>query len=124
MRIVSAFGKFGYIRMGAPNSLKKEVTIPFYAGLGYTIIKLLKEHSTNNDYYPLLDNGVNGADMGVLKSLSERTIKATEKDTFSGIFNWISESMAIISASRVEDNPQLPGLPVGFADARKVPDTW
>ena len=68
--------------------------------------------------------GVNGADMGVLKSLSERTIKATEKDTFSGIFNWISESMAIISASRVEDNPQLPGLPVGFADARKVPDTW
>ncbi len=28
-----------------------------------TVLKLLKEHTTNKDYYPLLDNGVNGADI-------------------------------------------------------------
>lgn len=68
--------------------------------------------------------GVNGANMDILKSLSMRTIMATEKDQFKGIFNWLSESMCIVSASRVQDNPQLPNLPEGFADARKVPDTW
>lgn len=68
--------------------------------------------------------GVNGANMSVLKSLSSRTIIATEKDSFKGIFNWLSESMSVISQSRVDENPQLPNLPEGFADARKVPDTW
>ena len=28
-----------------------------------TVLELLKKHSTNNDYYGLLDNGVNGADI-------------------------------------------------------------
>ena len=68
--------------------------------------------------------GVNGADMDILKSLSQRTIIGTEKDNFSGLFNWLSKSMSVISASKTDENPQLPDLPEGFADARKVPATW
>lgn len=65
--------------------------------------------------------GVNGANIDVLRSLSKRTIQATEKDRFKDIFNWISKSMSIISASRVEENPQLPELPENF---RVVPTDW
>jgi len=65
--------------------------------------------------------GVNRADMNVLKSLSKRTIQATQDNQFKDIFNWISESMTIISASRVEENPQLPDLPDNF---KRVPSDW
>ena len=65
--------------------------------------------------------GVNGANTTILSSLSKRTIQATEKDQFKDIFNWISKSMSIISASHVEENPQLPELPENF---RVVPTDW
>lgn len=65
--------------------------------------------------------GVNGANTTILSSLSKRTIQAMEKDQFKDIFNWISKSMSIISASRVEENPQLPELPENF---RVVPTDW
>lgn len=65
--------------------------------------------------------GVNGANTTILSSLSKRTIQATEKDQFKDIFNWISKSMSIISASSVEENPQLPELPENF---RVVPTDW
>lgn len=64
---------------------------------------------------------VNGANTTILSSLSKRTIQATEKDQFKDIFNWISKSMSIISASCVTENPQLPELPENF---RVVPTDW
>ena len=64
---------------------------------------------------------VNGANTNILQSISKRVIQATNEDDFKGIFNWLSESMSIISASRVEENPQLPELPENF---RVVPTDW
>ena len=64
---------------------------------------------------------VKGADTKVLQSISKRVIEADNEDDFKGIFNWLSESMSVISASRVEENPQLPELPENF---RVVPTDW
>lgn len=64
---------------------------------------------------------VNGADTNMLSSLGKRVIEATKEDDFKSIFNWFSKSMSIISASRVDENPQLPDLPEDF---RVVPSDW
>ena len=64
--------------------------------------------------------GVPGFNVTELKSLTERCI-ALDKAEFSGIFNWLSESMMIISDSRVDENPRLAKLP---EDARVIPSNW
>ncbi len=64
---------------------------------------------------------VNGAKTSILTSLSKRVLQATEPNSFEGIFKWVSQSMSIISASRVEENVQLPDLPVGL---QRVPSDW
>ena len=64
--------------------------------------------------------GVPGFNVTELKSLTERCI-ALDKAEFSGIFNWLSESMVIISDSRVDENPRLAKLP---EDARVIPSSW
>ncbi len=64
--------------------------------------------------------GVDGYDKDTLTSLTKRCISLDNTD-FEHIFNWISESMAIISASKVGDNPQLPALP---ENAHIIPSDW
>lgn len=64
--------------------------------------------------------GVPGYSKEVLTSLSQRNIELKDAD-FSGIFNWLSESMVAISVSRVDENTSLPNLP---NNAQVIPDTW
>jgi len=64
--------------------------------------------------------GVPGYDKDTLTSLTKRCIALNEAD-FSGIFNWLSESMVTISVSRVDENPQLSNLP---SDAQVIPTDW
>ena len=64
---------------------------------------------------------VNNANTDVLTSLSPRVIQCTKENEFSRIFDWLGESMTIVSASRVGENPQLPNLPENF---RVVPTDW
>ncbi len=54
--------------------------------------------------------GVNGYDKGTLFSLTNRVMELREAD-FTGIFNWMSESMVAISVSSVEAEAPLPMLP-------------
>lgn len=64
--------------------------------------------------------GVPGYNREVAHSLSKRLIEL-EKPDFSGIFQWLSESVSIISVSRVDENPQLTNLPEG---SKAVPRDW
>ena len=64
--------------------------------------------------------GVPGYDVDTLKSLTNRVMELENTD-FSGIFNWMSESMVAISVSRVGENVQLGNLP---DNARVVPNDW
>lgn len=64
--------------------------------------------------------GVNGYSKEVLTSLTKRCIALDGAD-FSGIFNWLAESMVTISVSRVGENPTLTNLP---SDAHIIPDGW
>ena len=64
--------------------------------------------------------GVPGYDKDTLTSLTKRCIALNEAN-FSGIFNWLSESMVTISVSRVDENPQLSNLP---SDAQVIPTDW
>lgn len=64
--------------------------------------------------------GVNGYDKETLFKLTQRVMELENTD-FSGIFNWLSESMCAISVSRVGENVQLGNLP---ENARVVPSNW
>lgn len=64
--------------------------------------------------------GVPGYSKETLQSLTKRCI-ALDEAKFSGIFDWMSESMVAISVSRVDENPQLPNLPKG---AQVIPTDW
>lgn len=64
--------------------------------------------------------GVNGYDKETLFKLTKRVMELENTD-FSGIFNWMSESMCAISVSRVGENVQLGNLP---ENARVVPCDW
>lgn len=64
--------------------------------------------------------GVPGYSKEVLTSLTKRCI-ALDEANFKGIFDWLSESMVIISVSRVGENPQLSNLP---SDAQVIPTDW
>ena len=64
---------------------------------------------------------VNRADVETLKSLGPRVMQCTEENRFKDVFNWLSESMTTVSASRVGEEPGLPCLPENF---RVVPTDW
>lgn len=64
--------------------------------------------------------GVNGYDKETLFSLTKRVMELENTD-FSGIFNWMSESMCAISVSRVGENVPLGNLP---DNAHVVPCDW
>jgi len=70
--------------------------------------------------------GVPGYSPDVLQELTRhqgehpRIMELTDTD-FSGIFNWLSQSMVAISVSRIGDQVQLPNLP---DNARVVPAGW
>ena len=64
---------------------------------------------------------VNRADIETLKSLGPRVMQCTEENRFKDVFNWLSESMTTVSASRVGEEPGLPCLPENF---RVVPTDW
>ena len=64
--------------------------------------------------------GVPGYSKDTLTSLTKRCIALNEAN-FKGIFDWLSESMVIISVSRVDENPQLTNLP---SDAQVIPTDW
>lgn len=64
--------------------------------------------------------GVPGYNKDVLTSLTKRCIALNEAN-FKGIFDWLSESMVIISVSRVGENPALSNLP---SDAHVIPTDW
>lgn len=65
--------------------------------------------------------GVPGFDEATLKKLTKR-VMALENTDFSGIFNWMSESMVAISVSRVDDEAKLTApLP---DNAKVVPSDW
>jgi uncharacterized protein YegL len=60
--------------------------------------------------------GVSGYDKDTLFRITNRVMELKDTD-FSGIFNWMSESMVAISVSRVGDEVPLPTLP---ENARKA----
>lgn len=64
--------------------------------------------------------GVSNYNRDVLTTLTDKVMELTNTD-FSGIFNWISESMTAISVSTVDQSVQLPTLP---NNARVVPNDW
>ena len=64
--------------------------------------------------------GVPGYKKEVITSLTKRCIALSDSD-FKGIFNWLSESVSIISVSQVDDTPDLPILP---DNARVIPSDW
>lgn len=64
--------------------------------------------------------GVPGYDKETLFKLTKRVMALNDTD-FSGIFNWMSESMVAISVSRVDENPSLGELP---SNAQVVPSDW
>ena len=64
--------------------------------------------------------GVPGYDKDTLFKLTKRVMALNDTD-FSGIFNWMSESMVAISVSRVDENVQLGNLP---SNAQVVPSDW
>lgn len=64
--------------------------------------------------------GVPGYDKDTLFKLTKRVMALSDTD-FSGIFNWMSESMVAISVSRVDENVQLGNLP---DNAHVVPSDW
>ena len=66
---------------------------------------------------------VPGADEQLLGRFSQRVMKLNDTD-FSGIFNWLSESMVAISVSRVGDNVPLTTLPDNAEVVRVPPPTW
>lgn len=65
--------------------------------------------------------GVPGYDKDTLFRLTKRVMALSDTD-FSGIFNWMSESMVAISVSRVDDEAKLDApLP---SNAQVVPSDW
>ncbi|MBR4411432.1 MAG: VWA domain-containing protein [Firmicutes bacterium] len=63
---------------------------------------------------------VPGADENFLAGLSKRKV-ALDSHDFGKMFNWIGQSLVIVSNSKVGENPQLPALPEGM---RVVPSDW
>ena len=64
--------------------------------------------------------GVSNYNKQVLFQLTKRVMELEDTD-FSGIFDWMSESMCAISVSRVGENVPLNDLP---ENARVVPIDW
>ena len=69
--------------------------------------------------------GVKGYDKNTLFRITNRVMELRDTD-FSGIFNWMSESMAAISVSRVGEDVSLPQLPVNArrADPARDVSDW
>ena len=65
--------------------------------------------------------GVPGYDKETLFKLTKRVMALSDTD-FSGIFNWMSESMVAISVSRVGDEAKLDAPLPG--NAQVVPSDW
>ena len=68
--------------------------------------------------------GVPGYSKAALCRLSpdgKRMIELDTSTSFEGIFDWLSESISIISASRIGETPSLSPLP---EDARKIESDW
>lgn len=63
---------------------------------------------------------VPGADEAFLSGLSKRKV-AVEENDFGKMFNWIGQSLVIVSCSGVDEKVQLPDLPEGM---RRIPDDW
>lgn len=64
--------------------------------------------------------GVENYDKNTLHQLTKRVMALTDTD-FTGIFNWLSESMVAISVSRIDENVPLGNLP---ENAHVVPQDW
>lgn len=64
--------------------------------------------------------GITGYDKDTLFKLTKRVMALDDTD-FSGIFNWMSESMVAISVSRVGEDVQLGNLP---DNAKVIPSDW
>lgn len=64
--------------------------------------------------------GVEGYDKETLFKLTKRVMELDDTD-FSGIFNWLSESVCLISVSRVDDSVPLQDLP---ENTHVVPKDW
>lgn len=84
-----------------------------------TAVQRIQEEKNKGTYGKLkfFAVGVNGYDRETLHKLTQLVIELENTD-FTGIFNWVSESMSIISVSRVNDNIQLGMLP---ENARFIP---
>ena len=69
--------------------------------------------------------GVSGYDKDTLFRITNRVMELRDTD-FSGIFNWMSESMVAISVSRVNAEAPLPNLPENArkADPNKDVSDW
>jgi len=114
------------------NRMYDEIGIPHHKGIIFLLTdgepsdnienaKTLVRQREDTGRLKFFSVAVNGANTNILHSFSKRVIQATKEDDFKGIFNWLSESMSIISASSVQDNPQLPDLPENF---QRVPADW
>ena len=80
----------------------------------------LEENKGSHGKLKFFALGVSGYDKESLFKLTKRVMALTDTD-FSGIFNWMSESMVAISVSRVDENVQLGNLP---NNAHVVPSDW
>ena len=69
--------------------------------------------------------GVAGYDKNTLFTLTKRVLELRDTD-FSGIFNWMSDSMVAISVSQVGLEPSLPLLPINVrkADPSRDVSDW
>ena len=63
---------------------------------------------------------VPGADEAFLAGLSKRKVAVEETD-FGKLFDWIGQSIVIVSCSGVDEKVKLPDLPEGM---RRIPDDW
>ncbi len=88
--------------------------------ISYAKQRLLEEENKGRRGLKFWALGVPGYRPEVLKSLTKRCMALTDKD-FTGFFNWLSESVSIVSASRIDENVKYEDLP---ENVHVVPDTW
>lgn len=85
-----------------------------------------EENKGSNGKLKFFALGVSNYDKTTLFKLTNRVIELKDVD-FSGIFNWISESMVAISVSRVGEDVKLSDLPQNARKAdpdREIGSDW
>lgn len=92
--------------------------------LGQAKIKLKEREDIKKIRFFCCGVGLENTDMETLGSVSKRVLQCTDEKALSGLFDWMTESIATVSHSRAigeGDSAQLPPLPQGLS---VVPSDW